>query len=188
MAYPKVILAASILLIAVASAESNCWRAYRKCEFRFNMKKQVPTFYLGRKADTPFSPRIVAKKNMKPVGKDKLSILGVLNTNRVRVEIVLKDQGHMAITKLKSHPRLRPTHIKPLAIVRKKSMQKKWYRSMGSGLGHQMMNKSQKEAIKGKCVRIYFMEYELLNKERNVRMNFNNVPKKKNKCVVFRTK
>lgn len=174
----SILLAAALVvtLAATATAKSPCWMAYRKCDFQFMGRHRLNTFKLRGKADTPFTPRVVSKKRMEPMGKMKLHKLGILNTNSIRVEIVTK-RGFRSITKLESTPPLRATHIKPLAIRRGKG---------GSGIGFQMLSKSQRDALSGKCIRVFFREFELLDRDGNVGLNVNAVSRKRNKCVVFK--
>lgn len=161
----------ALLLASTASAhyhQDECEQAYRECEFRFDSYDNIPTFSLAGKADVPFTTAIVSK--------NAYEILGVLNTNHIAPEVVLS-HDYKPITALYASPSLTPTHIKPLSIPYGK----------GSGLGHQVLTTSQKNALSNQCIRVFFTSYQVLNYHGHVVENANYVPRNKNKCVVFRS-
>lgn len=159
-----------ITILSCASAQTTfpCAEAFAECDFRFNNTRGLPTFWLGQKPDMSFTSRIVFKDSMK--------YLGVLNTNIIP-QFIFRNRV-VNITQFGS-PRLTPSHFKPFFMNRTK----------GSGIGHQTFHGNQRTVSRGKCVRIYFSNYQLLSsKFGNVVSNMNNVMKNMNKCVVFRTR
>lgn len=146
-----------------------CQEAARVCDFRFDSYGNVPTFSLSGEADVPFTSRIISKKGGE--------YLGVLHTNNITPEVI-SPEGFKDITQLNTVPSFTATHFKPLSINYTK----------GSALGHQVLSSSQKMALEGNCVRVYFSSYQVLNYYGHAVGNKNHVSVSKNKCVVFRTK
>lgn len=157
----------NLSVAATNSQDSACRAAYNNCEFRFSRNGPIPTFYVSGKPDTAFTTRVVSK--------NRHEILGVLNSNNIVPEII---ESHYArpITSLHATPYFTPTHFKPFSIPYSK----------GSGIGHQTLSQQQKSILKGKCMRVYFTEYQVLDRNGYVKSNKNNVPKHANKCVVFK--
>lgn len=160
---------ACLMSPSVASYHDSCRHAFRECDFRFDSHKSIPTFSLSGPADKSFSPRIVSK--------NRKETLGVLNSNNITPE-VLFSHHFTPITHLHTTEPITPTHIKPFSI----------HHYPGSGIGHQVLSDSQRQVLSGKCIRVFFSEYQVLNKMGHVVKNLNNVPRFANKCVVFRTK
>ena len=147
-----------------------CEQAYKNCDFRFSgYAYGVPEFYIDNYVvDRAFTPKIVSKVPGE--------ILGVLNSNNITPEFIF-NYGAKPITHF-GNPNFTPTHFKPFSIKYTK----------GSGIGHQTFHGNQLHVARGKCVRVYFTSYQLLKYHYGpVKENKNNVPKYKNKCVVFKT-
>lgn len=153
-----------------------CRVAFRQCNFRFQTYADIPTVSLSPPYDRAVSPRIISKKHGETIGYVNYTILGVLNSNNIPAEVVNR-KNHFPITYLSSNPPLTPIHVKPFPIR---------YTS-GSGIGFQTLTGTQKAALRKRCIRLFFTEYQVLNKDGTVKDNINNVPRYKNKCVVFRT-
>lgn len=169
-----VLLALFALVVSpvVASGRRDaCQRAFEECDFRYEgITRLVPRFSLRGPPDVPFSPRIIS---IVP-GEN----LGVLNTNGITVEVIFPNGRAFPITRF-GNPRFTPTHIKPLSIPR----------TTGSGLGHQTFTGDQLRVASGSCGRIFFTQYQLLDRNsNNVVDNVNNIDaRREKKCVVFRT-
>lgn len=169
------LITALAAVLSLASAQFPCQEAYRKCDFRFQTRDNIPSFSLRARADRTFTPRIVVKPWLPPVGVEELTVLGILNSNAITVQMV-RAGGFTPIARIPADPPMSATHLKPLRIRR----------SNFSGVAHQRLTRSQRMALRGKCFRIYFKEYEMLSDDMTVRKNFNNVPRRLGKCVVFR--
>ncbi|CAN8064475.1 unnamed protein product [Agarophyton chilense] len=141
----------------------SCEMAFDECEFTFKGETGLATFRTDGPADKSFTPVIVAK--------NPDVNLGVLNSNNIVPEFI-DDSGAFPITDFGSQ-RFAPTQFKPLYI----------WQEQGSGIGHQTFHADQGELAKGRCLRIYFTEIQLVDPY----FNLNQVPRSENKCVVFRT-
>lgn len=163
--------AATIAESSQRTSGVDCHSAFRECDFRFSgFVNVVPTFSIGGRANTPFTPRIISTVR----GEH----LGVLNTNNIIPEFVFDGATH-PITSFGSQ-RFTPTHFKPFSIPTAHRF---------SGVGHQTFQGNQLSVATGKCIRLYFTHYQLLNPTTGVVVgNRNNVPRSENKCVVFRTR
>ena len=143
-----------------------CERAFEKCDFTFLNRDYLSTFDASGPPDVSFTLPITAKERLNKT-------VGVINSNFVPQFIdskgVAKD-----ITQFGS-PRFTPTHFKTFKL------------GMQSGIGHQTYHGRQVFEVLGKCVRVHFSEYQVLDKHGFVTDNVA-VPKRNNKdCVVFRT-
>lgn len=154
-----------VLGLAHGQMITACRKAYRGCDFRFSSSKYLPTFSLKGKPDTPFTSTIVSKS--------KATMIGILNTN-ITVQFVFM-KGAFDITSY-ANPNFTPYHFKPFPVKKTKM----------SGIGHQTFTGNQMKTAKGKCVRIYFSAYQVLNSKGNVVDNVNDVMMDMNKCVVFK--
>ena len=146
----------------------NCQRAFDDCHFTFiDAGRDVPGFRL-RPQDQAITSRVVSK--------NRDEFLGVLNTNGIIPEFVQPDGRGIEIINF-GMPHFTPTHFKPFFIPRS-----------GSGVGHQTFIGNQLSVARGKCVRIFFTEYQLLRSfDGDVIRNRNGVPRSENSCVVFLT-
>eukprot|EP00178_Gracilaria_changii_P010498 TRINITY_DN3058_c0_g1_i1.p1 TRINITY_DN3058_c0_g1~~TRINITY_DN3058_c0_g1_i1.p1 ORF type:complete len:422 (-),score=45.59 TRINITY_DN3058_c0_g1_i1:592-1857(-) len=141
----------------------SCEEAFEECEFTFKGESALATFSVDGAPDKSFTPVIVAK--------DADVNLGVLNSNNVVPEFI-EESGTFPITDFGSQ-RFAPTQFKPYYI----------WQEQGSGIGHQTFHADQQELARGRCIRIFFTDIQLVNPYSNL----NNVPISENKCVVFRT-
>lgn len=175
-----VVFASAFMMLATlaqAGATHACDRAFTKCDFRFDTPTKLTTFKIAGEADIHFTPRIISKDRKEYLGQVNMTMLGVVNSNDIAPEAII---GYTVkpITKLNANPSLEPMHIKPAPIEG----------TVGSGLVHEALTRSQRNSLRNRCLRVYFTEYQLLNHDDTVKMNMNNIPKEMNKCVVFRTK
>lgn len=149
--------------------KSGCQRAFETCDFKFKGIRGLPIFNIDVKADQAFTPRIISTAPGET--------LGVLNQNGIVSEFIFDNGSFAPITFFGKQP-FTPTHFKPFSIPY----------TTGSGVGHEVFQSNQLEVAKGRCVRIFFTQYQKLIPGTNTVMdNVNNVPRKLNKCVVFRT-
>lgn len=154
-----------------------CRRAYRQCEFRFKGYSSLPIFKIDGTADVAFTSRIISKHHGEWLGYVNMTDkLGVLNTNNIEPEFILRRRTIPISSR--GHPAFTPTHFKPFPIPH----------TRGSGVGHQTFHGNQLRVARGKCIRVFFTHYQVLNSDGTVKKNFNDVPRHKNKCVVFRTR
>lgn len=144
---------------------NSCHAAFKKCAWKFRGVKGVPTFRIEGRPNQPFSPAIVAKY-MKNGNR-----LGVLNGNIVPEFIT--SAGARRMTKFGKQP-FTSSAFKPFS------------RKGRSFMGRENFHGNQLQVAKGKCVRVFFRSFHVVNKHGVVIRNVNNVPKSKNKCVVFR--
>lgn len=153
-------------LIVTASGDA-CATAYRKCAFRISGADSVQTFGLPKKPDTPFTPRIISR--------DADLSVGLFNSLNVSAQFI-NNFGVAKSVSLFGKTKLSPTHFKPFRLG------KKAY----SGIGRQAFVSGQRKTAKGRCVRVFFAEYQILDEDENV---VENVISKKDRtaCVVFRT-
>ena len=131
--------------------------------------RSIPTFRIGGPPDIAFTSRIVSK--------DPREIIGILNTNDVVPEFILRNGAAVRITHFGSQ-RFTPTHFKPFAIPR----------TIGSGVGHQTFHGDQLRIARGQCVRVFFTTFQVLKGVRPPTVANVNVGREAFKCVVFRTK
>lgn len=147
-----------------------CVQAFNDCDFKFAGKNTLSTFFIGGKQDKAFTPLIVSKNPHENIG--------VLNMNNITPEFI-NNNGIATPISYVGNPKFTPTHFKPYAI--------KYTR--GSGVGHQTFHGNQLSVAKGRCVRVFFSTYQLLEKYYPFNVIDNvNVNKYDNKCVVFMTK
>lgn len=147
-----------------------CEQAFNKCDFRFQALNGLPTFSISGWADDVFTPRIISRTPEES--------LGGLNKNGIATEFIHPDGQVQKISEVGEH-KLSPTHFKPLTILE----------LGGSGIAHETFEDGQLQVASGKCVRVFFTQYQTLFPERNmVRHNMNDVIRNGTKCVVFRTK
>lgn len=148
-----------------------CALAYEACDFMFQGQPTVPTYFVGGKADTAFTNKIVSRFGPR---------IGIVNMNDIVPEFINKDGTYSPITYF-GNPRFTPTHFKPYAI---KGMQ------YSSGVGHQTFTGNQLSIARRRlCIRVYFSHYQTLSGEgsKSRVVNNVNVEKRDNKCVVFKT-
>lgn len=162
-------LALLLVLLAPAAAQSAsatpCLDAFRACDFTFVNTTTLQRFDISRRPDKPFTMRIVSK--------DPTEILGVLNTNDIVVEFISRLRV-IPITLL-GKPKFSPTQFKPFP------------RGWGSGIGHETFQGNQLGVAMGRCIRVHFSSYQLLNRRNGtVIENVNGLGKEAGKCVVFR--
>ncbi|KAI0560365.1 Kazal [Gracilaria domingensis] len=155
-----------------SGSASACDEAYDLCDFAFagEDEDESPVYSVDGPPDIPFTPVIVSK--------DPNERLGVLNTNNIEVEIIEDDGSYVGITSLPAQQTFSPTQFKPLTVPNTKM----------SGIGHQTFQTDQKEVIRGRCVRIFFTHYQLLEQTEPFNV-IDNVSAERgdNKCVVFET-
>lgn len=163
------VLGANVVRSGRRGRRDGCFRAFRRCDFRFQGISGLPTFSISGPADRAFTPRVISTR--------RNQILGVLNTNDVISEFVFPDGGFSPITNFGSQ-RFTPTAFKPFSIPR----------TTGSGVGHETFQGNQLQVARGRCVRVFFTSYQLLFRNGNVSGNINDVPRSMNSCVVFRTR
>lgn len=165
-------LSALILLSLLATALCNpCTRAALACKFEFfGLSGKIPTIRLKSPPDTPLTPRIVSKK--------RSEVLGVLNMNNMAPEFIMGSKSAPNISTF-GKPRLVPTQFKPYYIPKYGA----------SGIGFQNFNGNGKTVAAGRCVRVFFTDYQQMDRASQPNMvNFNSVGKKEMRCVVFMTK
>lgn len=142
-----------------------CWAAFEQCRFRFSTQEPIPVFVMRRR-DVAFTPRIISKHPEE--------MLGVLNSNHLQTEIVYGDVA-VPLMEIIASPPFASTQIKPFAIPGMNS----------SGIGHQGFSKDQRDAVKHRCIRVYFSSYQHVAGDGSVIDNFNFLTKDNNACVVF---
>lgn len=146
----------------------SCYQAFQQCEFEFEYTSGIPTFRIGGPENEAFTPRVVSRNDNE--------ILGVLNSNGITPEFIIHRQA-FPITLFGSQ-KFTPTAFKPFSIP---------YTS-GSGVGRETFHGDQLSVARGQCVRLFFTSYQTLKPNGDVKDNVNNVPRRANKCVVFRTR
>lgn len=175
-----VIAALSSLLFLLADAQTNfdldaCIRASERCDFSLPSKLILPTVSLDKPFDRAVTGAVrFRRREDKNSHSGELCTLGVLNANNIPVEVVNR-RGFLPLTAISTTPRLSPAHFKPFSIPYGKE----------SGIGYQTLSSDQKSALRGQCIRIFFTSYQVLNSDGTVKENVNNVPRFRNKCVVF---
>lgn len=184
MAFKFLLLAFALCLFSVATPtaattkgtfprpSSACFRAFRRCQFRFVGPHILRSFSINGPADVAFTPRIISKRSHE--------LLGVLNSNNIVPEFIKPNGYAVPITRVAAKQSFTPTHFKPYTIK---------YTPF-SGIGHQTFHQNQKQIAKYQCVRVWFTHYQVLKTAYPlvVKENRNNVPRYENKCVVFFTK
>lgn len=142
-----------------------CAVAAKKCDFSFAGAAGLPTFDVRGKADQSFTTAVVSK--------NASELIGIGNNNVIVPEFIVGSTA-TSITAF-GRPNFTPSHLKPFTIVN----------TTTSGIGHQVFHGNQKGAARKRCVRIYFTAYQQF--VGGDVLNFNDVPRKANKCVVFLT-
>lgn len=155
-----------------AGVSEACRRAYERCDFRFSGDQAIATVSLDGTPDTPASPRIVAK----PRGDfaNGTQQVGILNTNELPVEVILA-RFFLPLPAFQVTPRLSATHFKPFPVPF----------GTGSAVGFQTLVESQITALRGQCLRLFFTDYQIISSDATVLDNLVDVPRFRNKCVVF---
>lgn len=144
-----------------------CRKAYVDCRFRFATEELLPKFRLTGLNDRAFTPRMISKT--------KGEHLGLINTIGIRPEIVLP-RAFVTIDMLQSPKMFTSSHLKPFPLHGNK-----W-----SGIAFEYLTYEQKEILKGKCVRVHFTNYQVLNADGKVQTNANHLWKSDRACVVFK--
>ncbi len=152
--------------VVVNPTTGSCQQAFDKCQFTFQNTSVLSTFNASGIPDRPFTPLILAKNSTYRVG--------AVNMNNL-VPQFIDDTGAKNITLFAQQP-FSPTQFKPY-----------YDNQLGSYIGHETYQGNQSAEAKGRCIRVYFSSYQILNAQGNVVDNANNVPKSSNKCVVFKT-
>lgn len=165
----------SVVLLFVAAfsavaAYDPCDKAYESCDFRFKYDyRSVPLYDIWESSDNIFTDRIISK--------DRNENLGVVNSNGITPEFI-NDDGSVELITDAGKPNFRPTHFKPFY--------KKYLG--GSGIGYQAFQGNQQKVAAGRCIRVFFSMYQVLNRSGSsiVKKNIN-ADRYDNKCVVFQT-
>lgn len=145
-----------------------CYEAFAKCNFRFKGFSSIPTFNIHVYDNTAFTTQVVSKRQHE--------ILGVLNTNHIVPEFIIGNKA-LPITQFGSQ-KFTPTAFKPFPIPY----------TYGSGVGRETLHGDQLYIAKGKCVRIFFSNFQILSPYNyNVIDNVYNLSRSANNCVVFKT-
>lgn len=148
------------------SAASACAGAYENCLFRFDTVENVPHFYLTGVWDDVFTPRIKSKTEG--------TIVGLMHSNGFEADIV-QQGGSRPISSLCGMKKVSKFVFKPFRIPN----------SPFAGIGSQFLTIRQQNKLKGKCVRLYMSDYQVLNEQHNVQANTGNLRRSDNICVVF---
>lgn len=178
--FVTVIAALSSLLFILADAQANfdldaCIRASERCDFFLPSKFILPTVSLDASSNKAVTEAVQFRpRGNKSSHSSRLYILGILNANNIPVEVVNR-RGFLPITAINTTPRLNPAHFKPFSIPY----------GIASGIGYETLTSSQRSALRGQCIRVFFTSYQVLNSDGTVKENVNNVPRFRNKCVVF---
>lgn len=168
----KLVLLSIFLLFACISGNGShardeginvCAEAASKCNFRF-AGSRIAKISLDDRVDTPLTPPIISRLGY--------PYLGILNSN-IEPEVVF-DGLLFPISSAPLNPKISKSIFKPFSY------------QYTSAMGFENMNDDQKRFLRGFCIRVYFSSYQVLDEQGNVRKNFNNVPKYKKKCVVFK--
>lgn len=144
-----------------------CRIASDECKFRFDHPDKVPKFHLPNHWDQAFTPVIVSKK--------RGEFIGLVNTNGIYPQVVSRGGNHRLST-LRSLPSIPDTALKPYPMVTEP----------GSGIGNQFLKARQRRALSGKCFRVYFSTYELVDDNGYVKGHVHNLRAEDNACVVFK--
>lgn len=143
-----------------------CEDAYRRCQFRFKGESGLTKYNIPQFRDKSFTPKIVSK--------NRRVRLASLNTNGIVPEFVDVNTAR-PITQYGS-PHFTPTHFKPIWMMSERA----------DGIGHQTFHGNQKSVALNRCIRVFFTHFQEFRGERI--SNQHNIPREKNKCVVFATK
>ncbi|PXF43847.1 hypothetical protein BWQ96_06393 [Gracilariopsis chorda] len=147
-----------------------CQQAYDLCGFYFGNETDVPVFSVDGPDNVAFSPVIESRNDNEN--------LGVLNSNNLEVEIFEGDGNYVGITSLPASQTFSRTQFKPFSLSNTK----------GSGIGHETFQADQREVIRGRCVRVFFSHFQLLELTPPFNVVGNVVAgREDNKCVVFKT-
>eukprot|EP00177_Eucheuma_denticulatum_P005152 GFKZ01009384.1.p1 GENE.GFKZ01009384.1~~GFKZ01009384.1.p1 ORF type:complete len:375 (-),score=27.94 GFKZ01009384.1:399-1523(-) len=148
----------------------SCEVANDMCRFAFQGLNVAPAFPVDGPANTPFTPIIISTNTSER--------LGVLNTNRITVEIIENDGNVIPITALPTMQDFSPTQFKPIVVPN----------MMASGIGHESFQGDQQDEAKGRCVRVFFTEFQLVQLLPPFHVVANVVADREDgTCVVFRT-
>lgn len=175
-------LLATLLLLTLASLQvspthalDSCRKAYQQCDFRLTATNRLPTYRLRRGTRRPFTGRIRAKS--------RGIIIGITNSNGVSAELITPG-GAFRLPKFGS-PRFTSSHFKPMRLGKGNSRSRS---KRGSGIGHERLVGVQLLQAQGKCVRVFFTSFQILDHRGRVLRIVQNVRRSARKCVVFRTK
>lgn len=176
-----VLICASFILAVNASPPTNqggaCGRVYDECLFKFEGETGLNKYDIPypQVPDKPFTPIIAPK--------DPTKKLGVLQTNGIIPEFIWPGYPPLTIVYYSTFLKIQQytsTHFKPFWMSDE----------FGSAIGHETFQGRQEESAKGRCVRIYFTSFQVLEHvygQNVVVENRNDVPKSENMCVVFET-
>lgn len=143
-----------------------CYDAYKECAFTFINTTALPRFDISVRPDRSFTKRIASKNHPRLV-------IGVLNSNDLVPEFV--SRGAVVPITARGSPSFTPTHFKP------------FLRGWGSGIGHETFQGNQLRTATGRCIRVYFSSYQILDGGNGTVVdNINGLKKKDGACVVFR--
>lgn len=143
-----------------------CKKAYNDCDFAIDGASVVPTIALGM-ADKALTSKIVSRKRGERVG--------IVNANGGPAEFILDNGLAEPITKF-GKQRFSPNTFKPYTIRGMVSF---------SGIGHQTLQSDQAKVARGKCVRTFLTNYQLLEPGADGFVMGNvNIRKNRKKCVV----
>lgn len=160
-------LIALLPTVVIGYNPRRCLAAAKRCDFRFAGKGLSPFFFLPKKSDVIFTSRIVSTLHEE--------VVGIANTNGIAAQF-LDGNFFSSITNFGN-----PAYVETAF----KTYNAPFY---GSGIGHQVLLGNQLAVARGQCVRVYITSYQRLDYiGGNVIGNENDVPRYKNKCVVFRT-
>lgn len=168
-----------VLLLTLSTAQpprkDACERAFDDCVLTFEGTDGLTTFDItARGPDRAFTPNIVAK--------DPHVNIGVVNSN-IEGDFILRNGKAVPFSKF--IPRrsgvqpLTPNFFKPFTPA---------VHGRFSGIGHETPQRGQLRFLKGRCVRVFFTELQIIDPHTyNVVDNLNGIKARRfNVCVVFR--
>lgn len=163
----------ALALPSLIAAQNPCRAAFRMCRFRFAEQGGLRTFSVTGPADQAFTSDIILKNRKQHVG--------VLNSN-IEAEFIGSAGEVTQVSQA----------IPPPAQAYSPHVFKPYFPStsgMFSGIGHEtFQGQAQLDFAKGKCVRVFFTNWQILNNEKQVVDNFNSNERDTTNCIVFRTR
>lgn len=146
--------------------DDGCQVAYDACMFTIGGAEMVPEYDLPATPDIAFTKRI----QFRPMEKQKYGRVGVLNSGKFVPQFIMDDGSAKEITEFD----LVPTAVKTVSLILPDGMQ-------GSGITHQALEMDKVEALKRRCIKIFFHSYQIEGG------NVNLDTKDEKACVVFKT-
>lgn len=166
------LLTVAILLLTTGLGDRRaerraCRQAFRQCKFKFVGARGILSFSLPNHWDQSFTPPIESKTPSQNIG--------IVNTNNMNPEAILEDGPH-ALPALEGLADVSLTALKPFPIPGTRRC----------GVGQQFLRVKQRRALAGRCYRVFFSNYELLNSANMVIDHVSDSRKDHFACVVFR--